>query len=79
MILTTFQQFALVKLKDLVNISQTNILSKLDIRDVKKIKLLNNVRKKSNKKTVVQEKRQIHEKIKENIHFIDRVGHSNRI
>ena len=40
MVLTTFQQFALVKLKDLVNISQTTILSKLDIRDVKKIKLL---------------------------------------
>lgn len=63
MVLTTFQQFALVKLKDLVNISQTTILSKLDIRDVKKIKLLSNVRKKgdrfdqSNKKIVVQEKR----------------------
>ena len=63
MVLTTFQQFALVKLKDLVNISQTAILSKLDIRDVKKIKLLSNVRKKgdrfdkSNKKIVVQEKR----------------------
>ena len=59
MVLTTFQQFALVKLKDLVNISQTTILSKLDIRDVKKIKLLSNVRKKgdrfdkSNKKIVV--------------------------
>lgn len=63
MVLTNFQQFALVKLKDLVNISQTTILSKLDIRDVKKIKLLSNVRKKgdrfdkSNKKIVVQEKR----------------------
>lgn len=63
MVLTTFQQFALVKLKDLVNISQTTILSKLDIRDVKKIKLLSNVRKKgdrfdkSNKKILVQEKR----------------------
>lgn len=63
MVLTTFQQFALVKLKDLVNISQTTILSKLDIRDVKKIKLLSNVRKKgdrfdkSNEKIVVQEKR----------------------
>ena len=63
MVLTTFQQFALVKLKDLVNISQTTILSKLDIRDVKKIKLLSNVRKKGdrfdkiNKKIVVQEKR----------------------
>lgn len=63
MVLTTFQQFALVKLKDLVNISQTTILSKLDIRDVKKIKLLSNVRKKgdrfdkNNKKIVVQEKR----------------------
>lgn len=63
MVLTTFQQFALVKLKDLVNISQTTVLSKLDIRDVKKIKLLSNVRKKgdrfdkSNKKIVVQEKR----------------------
>ena len=63
MVLTTFQQFALVKLKDLVNIRQTTILSKLDIRDVKKIKLLSNVRKKgdrfdkSNKKILVQEKR----------------------
>ena len=63
MVLTTFQQFALVKLKDLVNISQTTVLSKLDIRDVKKIKLLSNVRKKgdrfdkSNKKILVQEKR----------------------
>lgn len=63
MVLTNFQQFALVKLKDLVNISQTTILSKLDIRDVKKIKLLSNVRKKgdrfdkSNKKILVQEKR----------------------
>ena len=63
MVLTTFQQFALVKLKDLVNISQTTVLSKLDIRDVKKIKLLSNVRKKgdrfdkSNENIVVQEKR----------------------